>query len=109
MVAKLQRLASETPPAALTRKADRQTVSGKVIIQSNSGDRAPGRLRDISAYGCNLACEAEWLRIGRFISLRLAKDWTIQAIVRWNRDGATGVEFLRPLGHTDVELLGSLS
>ena len=105
MVAKLKRLTAEIAPPALTRKANRVAVTGKVVVQSNNGERAAGSLRDISAYGCNLACDADWLRMGRFISLRLAKDWTIQAIVRWTRGGSIGIEFLRPISNSEADLL----
>jgi hypothetical protein len=108
VVAKLQRLATQETPAALTRKVDRRPVSGKVIVQSNNGDRTTSRLRDISTYGCNLACDADWLRMGRFISLRLAQDWTIQAIVRWTRDGIAGIEFLRPISHQEADMIATI-
>jgi hypothetical protein len=107
VVAKLKRLATQDAPPVLTRKVERQPVTGQVVIQSNNGDRTTGRLRDISTYGCNLACDAEWLRMGRFIAIRLAKDWTIQAIIRWTRDGATGVEFLRPISNHEAELIAA--
>ena len=109
MVAKLKRLEMIVDAPVLTRRADRRAVSSNVVVQSNNGDRIGGQLRDISAYGCNLVCDADWLRIGRFISLRLSKEWTIQAIVRWTRDGATGVEFLRPISNGEADLLASLT
>jgi hypothetical protein len=95
-------------PRVLSRQADRRSVAGAVLIQSNNGDRTSARLRDISAYGCNLSCEADWLRMGRFISLRIGKDRTIQAIVRWSRDGATGIEFLRPISNAEAESFAGL-
>ncbi len=107
MVAKLKQLAAQDEPRALTRKVDRRAVAGNVIVQSSAGDRSSARLRDISANGCNLACEADWLRMGRFIAIRLAKDWSIQAIVRWSRDGVTGVEFLRPISGADVDTIAA--
>ena len=75
----MKRLAAESAPAVLTRKADRRPVSGKVIVHSNNGDRAAGQLRDISTYGCNLTCDAEWLRLGRILALlliRILRDGT---------------------------------
>jgi hypothetical protein len=108
VVAKLKRLATLEAPPVLSRKVDRRPVTGMVIIQSNNGDRTTGRLRDISTYGCNLACDADWLRMGRFISLRLAKDWTIQAIVRWTRDGIAGIEFLRPISLQEADMIATI-
>lgn len=107
------RLAASEPvidaARVMTRKADRKPASGSVLIQSGSGEQISARLRDLSGYGCNLACEADWLRLGRFISIRIGSDCTIQAIVRWARDGATGVEFLRPISGADAEKFGNLS
>ena len=112
MSAKLPRLVANDPrlatPRALTRKAERRPVTGAVVIQSNAGERTSARLRDISVYGCNLGCEADWLRMGRFITLRLGKDRTIHAIVRWARDGATGIEFLRPISDAEAEAISGL-
>jgi PilZ domain len=109
---KQPRLAASEPAhdasRAMTRKADRRPVSGSVLIQSGGGEQISARLRDLSAYGCNLACEADWLRLGRFISIRIGSDRTIQAIVRWSRDGTTGVEFLRPISDADAEKFGNL-
>jgi PilZ domain len=112
MTARLPRLvaldARIDQPRALTRKSERRLVTGAVVIQSNAGERTSARLRDISVYGCNLACEADWLRMGRFITLRLGKDRTIQAIVRWTREGMTGIEFLRPISDAEAEVISGL-
>ena len=112
MTAKLPRLVANdlqiVQPRALTRKAERRPVTGAAVIQSNAGERTSARLRDISVYGCNLACEADWLRMGRFITVRLGKDRTIQAIVRWTREGMTGIEFLRPISEGEAEAISGL-
>jgi hypothetical protein len=93
----------------LTRKVDRRPASGSVVIQSSAGDQVAARLRDLSVYGCNLACTADWLRLGRFITIRVGSDRQIQALVRWSRDGTTGVEFLRAIAQEDVDTIGRLS
>jgi hypothetical protein len=36
------------------------------------------------------------------VTIGLSNDWTIQAIVRWTRDGRAGVEFLRPISEEDA-------
>jgi hypothetical protein len=109
MSAKLPRLAASdsrlATPRALTRKVERRAVVGAVTIQSNAGERASARLRDISTYGCNLLSGADWLRMGRFITLRLSKERSLQAIVRWTRDGAAGIEFLRPISDAEAEAI----
>lgn len=90
----------------LTRKAARRPAHGVVVVRSSHGDRTTARLADFSAFGCNIITDAAWLRIGGFIALRLSDEVTVQAIVRWIRNGSCGVEFLRPLPHDDAEALG---
>jgi hypothetical protein len=87
------------------RKAQRLPFSGKVVVRSSMGEGTVARLRDISPFGCNLLSDADWLRSGRFISVHPARDSTIQAIVRWTRDGSVGVEFLRPIDLAEVDWL----
>ncbi len=91
----------------LTRKTDRRPAWGTLVVQSTHGERATGKLRDISTYGCNLVCDASWLRTGIFIALHCSGDRTIQAIVRWVRGGACGVEFLRPITAADADWLAA--
>lgn len=100
-----QRLASTNRP--LTRKASRRPARGEVAIRSSHGDRTQARLHDFSAFGCNIITDAPWLRLGSFITLTLSEDVTVQAIVRWVRDGSCGVEFLRPLPYAEAELLSA--
>lgn len=92
-------------PAPRTRKAHRQPASGAAQVQSSHGDHAGARLRDISIYGCNLVSDADWLRIGSFVTIRLPADRSIQAIVRWVRGNACGVEFIRPIPAADADWL----
>ena len=55
-------------------------------------------IADLSTHGCCLRSEADWLRLGSFVSISLGEDEPgLQAIVRWVRDGACGLEFLRPV------------
>lgn len=89
----------------LTRKTDRRPAWGTLVVQSSHGERSTGILRDISTYGCNLVCNETWLRTGIFIALHFSSDRSIQAIVRWVRGGACGIEFLRPISAADAEWL----
>ena len=89
----------------MTRRVERRPASAAVLVQSSHGDHAKARLRDISIYGCNVLCDAAWLRMGLFLSIRPADSEPIQAIVRWVRDGSCGVEFLRAIPHERAELL----
>ncbi|PKB25640.1 PilZ domain-containing protein [Novosphingobium kunmingense] len=104
--AKLQeRLGTE--PRPLTRRVDRQTARGEIIVQSAHGHSAAARLNDISIYGCNILAEADWMRCGMFVSIRLSADRSIQAIVRWIRDGSCGVEFLRAIPGAEADALAA--
>lgn len=98
-----ERLSKSARPQ--TRRAERRPASAPVLVQSSHGDRTKARLRDISVYGCNVISEAEWLRLGIFVAIRLEGGQAIQAIVRWVRDGACGVEFLRPIAEGDAQAL----
>lgn len=91
----------------LTRRAGRFLAHSRVTIRSNHGDRSKGFLRDVSVFGCSLQSDAVWLRTGMFVSIGLSGDWTIQAIVRWVRDGRAGVEFLRPISEAEAREIGS--
>jgi len=37
-----------------------------------------------------------------FVTVQLTGDWSIQAVVRWARDGMGGIEFLRPISDADA-------
>lgn len=85
-----------------TRRATRRVAEAVATIRNAQGEGAHARVRDVSVFGCSLATEADWLRTGMFISLVLSPDWTIQAIVRWSRDGICGAEFLRPINDAQM-------
>jgi hypothetical protein len=64
-------------------------------------------LRDISVHGCNLIDAAEWLRTGMFLTVHLSSDRSIQALVRWVRDNACGIEFLRPIPTDEADAIAA--
>ncbi len=84
-------------PRPRTRKAPWRSVSGEVVVTHAAGEQATAELRDVSTHGCNVLCEAAWLRGGIFVSIRLGDEAPLQAIIRWARSGRCGVEFLRPI------------
>ena len=92
-----------------TRKSDRQFASREIEVLSSTGESAPARLHDVSPYGCNVRASAPWLRLGRFVTLKCDADITVQAIVRWSRDDATGLEFLRPLPEQQIAEFAGLA
>jgi hypothetical protein len=88
-----------------TRKTDRKIASGSISVESSAGQSEDAVLRDISSHGCNIRASAEWLRLGKFVTLRLGKSRQIQAVVRWTRDGVAGLEFLRPIPYHEAEII----
>ena len=95
----------QSAPRPLTRRVERRPSNASVLVQSSHGDHVKARLRDISIFGCNLLSDADWLRMGQFLSIRPPASEPIQAIVRWVRGGSCGVEFLRPISHERAEAL----
>jgi hypothetical protein len=93
---------SSKPARPQTRRTIRFTAQSRASVTASNGDRSKARIRDVSVFGCSLECEAAWLRGGMFIAIALSSDWTIQAVVRWVRDGRAGVEFLRPISEADA-------
>lgn len=88
-------------PRPNTRRVSRRIAEAEATIRSASGDRCQARIRDVSVFGCSLICDAAWLRTGMFVAVQISADWSIQAVVRWARDGIGGIEFLRPI--TDAQ------
>ena len=85
-----------------TRRTTRRIAGTVATVRTAGGARSHARIRDVSVFGCSIVTEADWLRTGIFITLQLSPDWSIQAIVRWARDGVGGVEFLRAISEADA-------
>lgn len=103
MAAKLQlESAAVKPPHKEKRRISRFLASSRVLVRSSHGDSCKAQLKDVSIFGCLLQTNAEWLRTGMFVSINLSSDWSIQAIVRWARNGSAGVEFLRSISEADA-------
>ncbi|PLK25689.1 PilZ domain-containing protein [Novosphingobium sp. TH158] len=88
---------SASSRAFVERKAARSKVRAIASITSVDGKREGARLRDISTLGCAIRSEADWVRTGGIVSISLGRGKPVDGIVRWTRDGAAGIEFLRPL------------
>ena len=99
--AKIDKLATEAPRPN-TRRASRRIAGTVATVRTAGGERSRARIRDVSIFGCSIVTEADWLRTGIFITLQLGPDWSIQAIVRWARDGVGGVDFLRAISEADA-------
>jgi hypothetical protein len=90
-----------------TRRAERRIAGAEATVWSSGGERSHAQIRDVSVFGCSLVTEAEWLRTGIFLTVEFAPDWSIQAIVRWAREGVCGVEFLRAISEADASNIAS--
>ena len=90
------RPASE-PAGPKRRKSPRVPAQAIALLGSLDGENARVVIGDVSAHGCSVRCAAGWLRTGRFMSISLDDAPPLRAIVRWVRDGAAGLEFLRPI------------
>lgn len=87
------------------RKVDRKIASGSITVESSTGLSADAVFRDISAHGCNIRTDAEWMKPGKFVTLQLGKSRQIPAIVRWSRDSVSGLEFLRPIPTYEADII----
>ena len=85
-----------------TRRTTRRIAGAVASVRTAGGERCRARIRDVSIFGCSIVTEADWLRTGIFVTLQLNPEWSIQAIVRWARDGVGGVEFLRAISEADA-------
>ena len=66
-------------------------------IENSRGDSADALIDEVSLHGCRIQTDEPWIRVGGFVSIRIEQGAGLQAIVRWMRDGAAGMEFLRPI------------
>lgn len=104
MNASMARLESGLPKVKPDRRRElRFTAWHDAILESSQGHRDNVLVADISMHGCSVRSEASWLKPGCFVSLGLNESQMLQAVVRWVRDGAAGMEFLRPVpsDHSD--------
>ena len=67
------------------------------MLQCVPGETATVELADVSMHGCCVRTETPDLRIGRFVSIGIDSNPMLQAVIRWVRDGAAGMEFVRPI------------
>jgi hypothetical protein len=110
MTARFLRLGSTVSNSTIAdrrpqRAATRNRITKSIAIELVTGERATALLQDFSAHGCNVRCNADWLRLGRFVVVRLSETASVQAVVRWLRDGSCGIEFLRPMNHDQAQVL----
>jgi hypothetical protein len=104
MTAPLARLAAAPQaPHVERRRFPRRPAWAAALLRSSHGDESPVVLADVTSHGCCVQCEADWLRVGSFVSLELEQDPALQAIIRWVRDGTAGMEFLREVSSEHAE------
>lgn len=83
------------------RRAPRAMVALEAEVRSSRGERASMTIANISVHGCNINGDADWLRLGSFVTVEHQAGEALSAIVRWVRGNSAGLEFLRPVpaGH----------
>lgn len=89
------------------RRIARQLADTVVSVTASSGEQADAAIQNVSIHGCNLQSDEPWLRLGRFITIGLDPERSVQGIVRWVRDGSTGVEFLRPISSAEAQQIAA--
>lgn len=87
------------------RREPRHPTSQGVLVRCDAALRGGAWLIDISPYGCALHGESLALRAGLIVTLRPIEAphdarTDLNAIVRWVRAEAAGLEFLRPVSHS---------
>jgi hypothetical protein len=86
-----------TPVIPERRREARVKARYRATLQFSDGTSDGVHLADISMHGCCIRSDSEGLRIGRFVSIGIDEEPMLQAVIRWVRDGAAGMEFLRPI------------
>jgi hypothetical protein len=87
----------ETPARDSRRREPRFATWFDAVLENAHGDNASVLLAEVSLHGCRIRAEEPWLRTGAFVTIGIEDGARLQAIVRWVRDGAAGMEFLRPI------------
>jgi len=86
------------------RREPRVPTRYSARLKSSGGAMEAAVLADVSLHGCCVSTAAGWLRQGSFVSIGLGEDLPmLAAIVRWVREGAAGMEFLRPVPSERIE------
>ncbi len=89
--------ATDASGASERRREPRFRTSAHAWLVPANGETAQVILADVSAQGCCVRCPAGTLRSGQFIGIALDAEEPLQAVIRWVRDGAVGMEFVRPV------------
>lgn len=79
------------------RQSARHPARAMAKLSSSHGEETEATLADVSMHGCCVKSKVAWLRTGTFITIGIAGESALPAIVRWVRDGSAGMEFLRPI------------
>lgn len=96
MNTKLARLSASPAAGRDRRRAARYCAEVTARLHSSHG-HVDVLLVDVSTHGCSVRGDLSGLRAGSFIAIGLGDKPALQAIVRWLRDGAGGLEFLHPV------------
>ena len=98
MAARLARFDNDAQGSEPDRRREPRYDAGvKATMESSKGDRVDVSLAEISLHGCSVTGDATWLRTGSVVSIAITDAAPLQAIVRWVRGDAAGMEFLWPI------------
>lgn len=100
MLAGMPRLYSDDDTHSVAgekRRVVRKASNVDVTMKSAQGEETPVVLGDISSHGCSVGRNADWLKQGVFVWLQAGGEAAVIGIVRWIREDAAGIEFVRPL------------
>lgn len=78
------------------RRQPRSRPAAPVMLSMAGRDPQSAVLSDVSAHGCCVKTDADWLRPGRFVALSLPSGDALSCLVRWTCGGAAGLELLQP-------------
>lgn len=85
------------------RKEARYSAWHEITLVSSQDERCDALVADVSMHGCSVRAEATWLKTGSIVSIGLGESELLQAIIRWVRNDAAGMEFLRPIPSDQIE------
>lgn len=95
---------AEKDAAAQTRRSLRADVNAGVVLRRSGQLNYPVRLYDLSIYGCKVEF-VERPRLGECVWVKVEGLESLEALVRWVRGAAAGLEFRHPIHSSVYEAL----
>jgi hypothetical protein len=86
------------------RCAHRVKIGAPIALRRSFAQRAPGRLIDLTAFGCRVEM-TEWTRPGERLFVSLPTIESLESAARWIDGRVAGLQFARPLHPAVFEML----